>query len=64
MFEYAEHGFLRHSGRIMVNGQESVLPLSLRLKIGKEIANTMTYLHLAFPKIIIHRDIKRVLHFL
>ncbi|KAL1213445.1 Non-functional pseudokinase ZRK2 [Cardamine amara subsp. amara] len=31
-----------------------LLPLSLRLKIGKEIANALTYLHMAFPKIIIH----------
>ncbi|CAH8332140.1 unnamed protein product [Eruca vesicaria subsp. sativa] len=57
VFEYAEHGVLNHRGRIMVNGQESALPLSLKLKIGKEIANVVTYLHMAFPKIIIHRDI-------
>lgn len=57
VFEYAEHGVLNHRGHIMVNGQESVLPLSLRLKIGKEIAYAVTYLHMAFPKIIIHRDI-------
>uniref|UniRef100_A0A1J3HYV0 Inactive serine/threonine-protein kinase n=1 Tax=Noccaea caerulescens TaxID=107243 RepID=A0A1J3HYV0_NOCCA len=58
VFEYAQHGVLNHRGRIMINGEESSLPLSLRLKIGKEIANALAYLHMAFPKIIIYRDVK------
>ncbi|CAL9246001.1 unnamed protein product, partial [Arabidopsis halleri] len=58
VFEYAEHGILNWRGRIMVNGEETILPWSVLLKIKKEIANAVTYLHMAFPKIIIHRDIK------
>ncbi|XP_010516400.1 PREDICTED: non-functional pseudokinase ZED1-like [Camelina sativa] len=58
VFEYAEHGVLNHRGGVTVNGEESFLPLGLRLKIGKEIANAATYLHMAFPKILIHRHIK------
>ncbi|ESQ44302.1 hypothetical protein EUTSA_v10006071mg [Eutrema salsugineum] len=58
VFEYAEHGVMNQRGGIIVNGEESVLPWSLRLKIGKEIANAVTYLHMAFSKIIIHRDVK------
>ncbi|KAL1194560.1 Serine/threonine-protein kinase ZRK3 [Cardamine amara subsp. amara] len=58
VFEYAEHGVLNHRGGVTVNGEESLLPLSLRLKIVKEIANAVTYLHMAFPKIIIYRDVK------
>ncbi|ESQ44306.1 hypothetical protein EUTSA_v10006070mg [Eutrema salsugineum] len=58
VFEFAEHGVLNHRGGITVNGEESLLPLSLRLKIGKEIANALAYLHMAFPKIIIYRDVK------
>lgn len=58
VFEYAEHGILNSRGRIMVNGEETILPWSVRFKIGKEIATAVTYLHMRFPKIIIHRDIK------
>ncbi|KAL1213450.1 Non-functional pseudokinase ZRK2 [Cardamine amara subsp. amara] len=58
VFEYAEHGALNKRGRIMVNGEETILPWSVRLKIAKEIANAVTYLHTAFTKITIHRDIK------
>ncbi|KAG7566071.1 Protein kinase domain [Arabidopsis suecica] len=58
VFEFAEHGFLNHRGGVTVNEEESLLPLSLRLKIGKEIANALAYLHMAFPKIIIFRDMK------
>ncbi|KAG2299553.1 hypothetical protein Bca52824_036025 [Brassica carinata] len=55
VFENAEHGVLNERGGIMVDGEESILPCSVRLKIAKEIANAVTYLHMAFPKIIIHR---------
>ncbi|KAL1213442.1 Serine/threonine-protein kinase ZRK1 [Cardamine amara subsp. amara] len=58
VFEYAEHGSLNQRGRIMVNGEETILPWSVRLKIAKEIANALAYLHTAFPKITIHRDVK------
>ncbi|KAF8102634.1 LOW QUALITY PROTEIN: hypothetical protein N665_0198s0327 [Sinapis alba] len=55
VYENAEHGVLNERGGIMVDGEESILPCSVRLKIVKEIANALTYLHMAFPKIIIHR---------
>ncbi|XP_010427653.1 PREDICTED: non-functional pseudokinase ZED1-like [Camelina sativa] len=58
VFEFAEHGVLNQRGGVVVKGEEFLLPLSLRLKIGKEIANAVSYLHMAFPKIIIHRDVK------
>ncbi|CAH2051722.1 unnamed protein product [Thlaspi arvense] len=58
VFEYAELGVLNWQGDAMVNGEDAVLPWSVRLKIAKEIANAVTYLHTAFPKIIIHRHIK------
>ncbi|VYS60714.1 unnamed protein product [Arabidopsis thaliana] len=58
VFEFAEHGAMNQRGGVIVNGEESLLPWSVRLKIGKEIANAVTYLHTAFPKIIIHRDVK------
>ncbi|KAJ4904884.1 Protein kinase superfamily protein [Raphanus sativus] len=31
VFEYAEHGVLNEKGRVMVNGEEAILPWSLRL---------------------------------
>ncbi|CDY60640.1 BnaCnng36690D [Brassica napus] len=43
-----EHGVLNQRGGVM----------SVRLKIGKEIANALAHLHKAFPKITIHRDVK------
>ncbi|KAG5400544.1 hypothetical protein IGI04_015151 [Brassica rapa subsp. trilocularis] len=59
VFENAEHGVLNQRGGVMVNWrEESFLPWSVRLKIGKEIANALAYLHKAFPKITIHRDVK------
>ncbi|CAL9241525.1 unnamed protein product [Arabidopsis halleri] len=64
VFENAENGYLNERGYFMVNGEESSLPWSVRLKIGKEIANALTYLHMAFPKIIIHRHIKPTIIFL
>lgn len=36
----------------------TLLPWNVRLKIAKEVAVAVTYLHTAFPRIIIHRDIK------
>ncbi|KAG7628249.1 Protein kinase-like domain superfamily [Arabidopsis thaliana x Arabidopsis arenosa] len=34
------------------------LPWSARLKIGKDIANAVAYLHTAFPRVIINRDVR------
>ncbi|XP_010554978.1 PREDICTED: non-functional pseudokinase ZED1-like [Tarenaya hassleriana] len=36
----------------------AILPWHIRLKIAKEIASAVTYLHTTFPRTIIHRDIK------
>ncbi|ESQ46577.1 hypothetical protein EUTSA_v10000211mg [Eutrema salsugineum] len=59
VFENAEHGVLNQRGGVMVNlEEESLLPWNVRLKIGKEIANAVAYLHTAFPKITVHRDVK------
>ncbi|CAN6905070.1 unnamed protein product [Brassica oleracea] len=35
-----------------------LLPWNARLKIAREVATAITYLHTAFPRIIIHRNIK------
>uniref|UniRef100_A0A0D3DU17 non-specific serine/threonine protein kinase n=1 Tax=Brassica oleracea var. oleracea TaxID=109376 RepID=A0A0D3DU17_BRAOL len=52
-------------GKAMVSSNSSVgsldaplLPWNARLKIAKEIPIAVAYLHTAFPRIIIHRDIK------
>ncbi|KAH0912318.1 hypothetical protein HID58_035639, partial [Brassica napus] len=39
---------------------EGIKPLAwnVRLKIAREIADAVTYLHTQFPRIIIHRDLK------
>ncbi|KFK37057.1 hypothetical protein AALP_AA4G207100 [Arabis alpina] len=60
VFEYAENGAMDEQGGVG-NGSENrqeLLPWNVRLKITKEVANAVTYLHTAFPRIIIHREIK------
>ena len=52
VFEYPENGCLK---RLIHDGS---LTWGTRLKIAKEIANAVTYLHTAFPRPTIHRDIK------
>jgi serine/threonine protein kinase len=52
VFEYPENGCLE---RLIHDGS---LTWGTRLKIAKEIANAVTYLHTAFPRPTIHRDIK------
>ncbi|XP_010516398.1 PREDICTED: non-functional pseudokinase ZED1-like isoform X4 [Camelina sativa] len=54
--EYPEMGALTYRG-----GAGMVikpLPWNVRLKIAKEIAVAVTYLHTEFPRTIIHRDLK------
>uniref|UniRef100_A0A1J3ERY0 Putative wall-associated receptor kinase-like 16 n=1 Tax=Noccaea caerulescens TaxID=107243 RepID=A0A1J3ERY0_NOCCA len=59
VFENAGHGVLNDRGGLMViDVEQPILPLSLRLKIAKEIADALAYLHMAFSKITIHRDVK------
>ncbi|KAJ4904888.1 Protein kinase superfamily protein [Raphanus sativus] len=57
VFEDLEYRALNVRGSL---GSEDapLLPWSVRLKIAKEVAVAITYLHTAFPRIIIHRDIK------
>ncbi|CAL9246003.1 unnamed protein product [Arabidopsis halleri] len=50
--EYAEKGPLQ-----VVDKEGFPLPWSTGLKIGKEIASAITYLHTAFPRVIINREI-------
>uniref|UniRef100_A0A6M2ERY3 Protein kinase domain-containing protein n=1 Tax=Populus davidiana TaxID=266767 RepID=A0A6M2ERY3_9ROSI len=52
VFEYPENGCLQ---TLIDDGS---LTWGTRLKIAKEIANAVTYLHSAFPRPTIHRDIK------
>ncbi|KAG7566073.1 Protein kinase domain [Arabidopsis suecica] len=57
VFEFPEKGVLNERGGF---GCEDgpLLPWNVRLKIAKEVAIAVTYLHTAFSRIIIHRDIK------
>ncbi|CAH8382061.1 unnamed protein product [Eruca vesicaria subsp. sativa] len=50
--EYAEKGPLK-----LEDKDGGPLPWTARLTIAKEIANAVAYLHSAFPKVIINRDI-------
>ncbi|KAG2244008.1 hypothetical protein Bca52824_094143 [Brassica carinata] len=58
VFEYAEHGAMDEQGGVCSDNRQQQLPWSVRLKITKEVANAVTYLHTAFPRIILHREIK------
>ncbi|CAF2046992.1 unnamed protein product [Brassica rapa] len=49
VFEHAENGALGHQGGI---GSKDT-----KLKVAKEIASAVTYLHTEFPRIIVHRNI-------
>ena len=57
VFEDLEYGALNIRGSV---GPEDgpVLPWNVRLKIAKEVATAITYLQTAFPRIIVHRNIK------
>ncbi|CAF1802190.1 BnaC04g02620D [Brassica napus] len=51
-------------GGVCSDNRQQQLPWSVRLKITKEVANAVTYLHSAFPRIIVHREIKQTNVFL
>ncbi|CAH8332170.1 unnamed protein product [Eruca vesicaria subsp. sativa] len=57
LFEDLEYRPLNHLGSLG-HEVEPVLSWNVRLKIAKEVVVAITYLHTAFPRIIIHRDIK------
>lgn len=54
---------LNQRGRV---GSEDalLLPWNIHLKIAKEVATSLSYLHTAFPRIIIHKDINAINVFL
>ncbi|KAG2694475.1 hypothetical protein I3843_08G142600 [Carya illinoinensis] len=57
VYESAENGTL--SDRIYVsNPQARPMPWNRKLKVAREIAHAIAYLHTAFSRPIIHRDIK------
>ncbi|GMN53789.1 hypothetical protein TIFTF001_022922 [Ficus carica] len=56
VYEYVEHGHLNSTGVIASTGLS--LSLKMRLKVAKDIANAITYLHTSFDRPIVHRDIK------
>ncbi|XP_018460382.2 serine/threonine-protein kinase ZRK1-like [Raphanus sativus] len=58
VFEDLEYRALNIRGSLGSLDAQVVLPWNVRLKIAKEVAIAITYLHTAFPRIIIHRDIK------
>ncbi|CAN7095312.1 unnamed protein product, partial [Brassica rapa subsp. narinosa] len=57
VFEDLDYTVMNHRGSVGSFLEAPLLPWNVRLKIAKEIAIAITYLHTAFPRIIIHRDI-------
>ena len=53
--EYAAQGVLNKKGGL---GDDEALPWKTRIRIAKQIANAIAYLHTAFPRPIIHRDLR------
>ncbi|XP_021827480.1 non-functional pseudokinase ZED1-like [Prunus avium] len=56
VFENAGKGGLKRDGSLVVDNE--LLPWKTRLRIAKQLASALTYLHTAFPRPIIHRSIK------
>lgn len=57
VYEYAENGPLDKRGQIDCDGNCIPLSWKMRLKVAKDSASAITYLHTAYPRPIIHRDI-------
>ncbi|KAL0867015.1 hypothetical protein Bca101_046133 [Brassica carinata] len=55
--EYPENGALNCIKRAR-DGARRPFPWNARLRIAKEIAEAVTYLHTEFPRTIVHRDLK------
>ncbi|KAG2325569.1 hypothetical protein Bca52824_008297 [Brassica carinata] len=55
--EYPENGALNCIKRAR-DGATRPFPWNARLRIAKEIAEAVTYLHTEFPRTIVHRDLK------
>ncbi|PQQ22001.1 non-functional pseudokinase ZED1-like [Prunus yedoensis var. nudiflora] len=63
--ENAAKGVLRDDGSLReTNGGQSLLPWKTRLRIAKQLANALTYLHTAFSRPIIHRNLRSTCIFL
>lgn len=56
VYEYVEPGHLNWMGVIDSTGLS--LSWKMRLKVAKDIASAITYLHTSFDRPIVHRDIK------
>ncbi|CAN6935174.1 unnamed protein product [Brassica oleracea] len=56
VFENLEYRFLNVRGSVGCE-DAPLLPWNVRLKIAKAVARAIAYLHTAFPRIIIHRNI-------
>ncbi|XP_059446348.1 non-functional pseudokinase ZED1-like [Corylus avellana] len=54
--EYAANGALNDKGGF--GADEEFLPWKLRMRIAKQLANSLTYLHTALLRPVIHRDIR------
>ncbi|XP_021827487.1 non-functional pseudokinase ZED1-like [Prunus avium] len=55
VFENAGKGGLKYDGSLVVDNE--LLPWKTRLRIAKQLASALTYLHTAFPRPIVHRSI-------
>ncbi|VVA15522.1 PREDICTED: non-functional pseudokinase ZED1 [Prunus dulcis] len=55
VLENAGKGLLNNDGSLVVDNE--LLPWKTRLRIAKQLASALTYLHTAFPRPIIHRCI-------
>lgn len=60
VYEDVEHARLNVCGGIGPRGSSSTLSWKTRLKIAKDIANALTYLHTAFSRPIIHRNVSPI----
>ncbi|KAH7520718.1 hypothetical protein FEM48_Zijuj08G0175100 [Ziziphus jujuba var. spinosa] len=58
VYEDAENGPLNRHGGIDINDSCLPLPWKTRLRIAKDIANALVYLHSAFSRPIIHRNVQ------
>ncbi|XP_048430937.1 non-functional pseudokinase ZED1-like [Pyrus x bretschneideri] len=56
--EYEMQGVLNDHGGLGGSENYSSLPWKTRLRSEKQLANALTYLHTAFPRPVIHRDLK------
>ncbi|ONH92009.1 hypothetical protein PRUPE_8G149300 [Prunus persica] len=56
VFENAGKGGLNNDGSLAVDNE--LLPWKTRLRIAKQLASALTYLHTAFPTPIVHRNLR------